>query len=102
MKFDGQTILNDTGWNTPTRGTKTGISVGWHDFELRIGNGGGGAGPVGQNGWASNYGFGYATPDNAGPSGWSTTSTNGANFLAFADPGDVAHSPASICGRSDQ
>jgi autotransporter-associated beta strand protein len=58
--IDGVQRLRDTNWNTPTT---TGIVSltpnAWHDIEIRLGNGGGGAGPVAGNGWTSTYGFGY-------------------------------------------
>src|SRR5205814_2234101 len=57
VKIDGVTVLNDTSWNTPTGtgalGTASApaalqnLSVGYHDFEVRFGEGGGGVGPNG-------------------------------------------------------
>src|SRR5262245_54046298 len=55
--IDGVLVLSDNGWNNPTRsnngGANNGNSYGmgpdgngWHDFELRMQNGGGGAGAV--------------------------------------------------------
>jgi hypothetical protein len=33
---------------------------GWHNIEIRMQNGGGGAGPVTQDGFSSNYGIGFS------------------------------------------
>lgn len=53
LVIDGQTVLNDSGWNTPTKGTVT-LAPGAHSFEARFGQGGGGAGPnVVSNVWES-------------------------------------------------
>jgi len=40
LKIDGQTILNNGSYNTPTSGTLT-LGAGWHDFEARFGQGAG-------------------------------------------------------------
>ena len=49
---------------TPAQSFGPGISIpgygsGWHLLEIRMRNGGGGAGPYGTNGFTTNYGFGY-------------------------------------------
>lgn len=76
VKIDGVTRLRSTNWNIPTT---TGSAIGdnrfggvqnfgmgpngdgWHNIELRFGNGTGGAGPVAGSGWTASYGFGLAT-----------------------------------------
>ena len=45
LKVDGTVLLNDTSWNTTTLGSIT-REAGWYDFELRLYNGTGGAGPA--------------------------------------------------------
>ncbi len=53
LVIDGQIVLNNSGWNTPTKGTIT-LAPGAHSFEARFGQGGGGAGPnVVSNVWES-------------------------------------------------
>ena len=47
VKIDGVTKLNNTSWNTPTGTGGMSLSVGYHDFEVRFGEGGGGVGPNG-------------------------------------------------------
>ncbi len=59
LVIDGETLLDDGGWNVPTSGTIT-RSEGWYPFELRLSNGGGGAGMV------TAPGFGYSPTDTAG------------------------------------
>ncbi|MBT5379565.1 MAG: DUF5011 domain-containing protein, partial [Opitutae bacterium] len=53
LKVNGQELLNDTGWNRRTEKSADFGEGGWFDFELRISNGGGGAGVAG------GLGFGY-------------------------------------------
>jgi fibronectin-binding autotransporter adhesin len=88
MRFDGQTIINDGAWNTPTRATLT-PTVGWHDFDVRFGEFGGGAGAVGGNGWTPSFGFGYNQPFEAdgvtARATWSPTGADGSNFVPFND-----------------
>ncbi|MHC4573893.1 MAG: PKD domain-containing protein [Planctomycetota bacterium] len=52
LVVDGIVLLDDGWWNTPTAWVGQ-LSGGWHDFELRMWNGVGGAGRVGP------LGFGY-------------------------------------------
>ncbi|HUU10263.1 MAG TPA: PA14 domain-containing protein, partial [Phycisphaerae bacterium] len=58
LKIDGNVLLNDTNWSTVTQTNILALGMGamgdgWHDFELRVGNGTGGAGGV----WAGGVGF---------------------------------------------
>ncbi|MFP6900720.1 MAG: LamG-like jellyroll fold domain-containing protein, partial [Opitutales bacterium] len=46
LKVKEQVLLNNQGWNTTTTQAVDFGSGGWYDFELRMGNGGGGAGFV--------------------------------------------------------
>jgi fibronectin-binding autotransporter adhesin len=92
VKIDGVTRLRHTAWNVPsTTGSTIGGNVfggeldfgmgpngdGWHNIEIRLGNGGGGAGPVDGNGWTATFGFGWAVDG--------STSNQG---TAYAPPSD--------------
>ena len=67
-------------------------AAGWYDFELRVGNGGGGAGPsYSQNGWTTSCGFAY-----------SINNLFQSNFSYFAlprDPGDGSLFLTPVAGR---
>ena len=81
LKIDGVQVLRDTNWNTVvSTGVLTFTPGSYHSFELRVANGGGGAGPVAQNGFANDYGFGLSYTG--------ATSTNGADYQNPTDPGD--------------
>ncbi|MFT5851062.1 MAG: DNA-binding beta-propeller fold protein YncE [Colwellia sp.] len=53
LRIDDVIVLDDDRWNTPTTTDNLHLAPGWHSFELRISNGGGGGGPV------SGIGFGF-------------------------------------------
>jgi autotransporter-associated beta strand protein len=55
LTIDGGTLMNHTTWNVPAV-TNVTLSPGYHSFELRVGQGGGGVGPAFGN-WA--WGFSY-------------------------------------------
>ena len=86
IKIDGVTRLNDSAWNVPTITPNMNFGMGpngdgWHDIEIRFGEGGGGAGPNNAaTNWTTTKGFGLNT---AG-----TTSTDAANFPTPIDPGN--------------
>ena len=52
-------LLDNGGYNTPTAGSFTAPAAGWYPVEIRMGNGGGGAGPYANSGWTATKGFGY-------------------------------------------
>src|SRR5439155_5940110 len=88
VKIDGVQRLRDTAWNVPTTtgASSTNLGMGpagdgWHDVEIRMGNGGGGAGPVAGTGWTATYGFGLRD------STTNLTSTDGSQYVAPLDPG---------------
>jgi autotransporter-associated beta strand protein len=63
-------VLNNNGWNTITNGTVTVPSAGAYDIDIRMYNGGGGAGPVGWQWWggdASTQFSGLAVARGAAP-----------------------------------
>ena len=66
VTIDGQVYLDNTTYNQPATTGRLYLTPGWHDIEVRFGNGGGLAGPVSGNGWIAGgsgvgYGFGMAT-----------------------------------------
>lgn len=51
IRIDGVQRLRNTNWDAATTTGKLTLTPGWHEIELRFGQGGGGAGPSGQQGW---------------------------------------------------
>ena len=51
LTIDSIAVMDDTSWSIPTAVQVTGLTVGWHDFELRMSTGGGGAGRIGPLGF---------------------------------------------------
>lgn len=81
LLIDGVQVIRDTQWNVvATSGVLSFTPNTYHTFELRVGNGGGGAGPVGQNGFNNNYGFGVSQTG--------ATSNQGTDYFNPADPGN--------------
>jgi fibronectin-binding autotransporter adhesin len=56
--IDGVTYLRNTTFNDGVATGPISLTTGWHDIEIRLGQGGGGAGPFGQDGNAFNLGLG--------------------------------------------
>ena len=92
VKLDGNVILDDGSWQnltgTGARTVDSGINgSGWHNIEIRFGNGAGGAGAQAQGtGWTTTFGFGVSgilgkTLDTA------TTAANGNNYTTLLDSG---------------
>jgi hypothetical protein len=85
LKIDGTTVINDGNWGSPTIGTIT-LTPGPHAFEVRFGNGTGGAGLVPNRMWwtTNTWGFGIDFQGH--------TATNAPNFFQYfvpcTDPGD--------------
>ncbi len=80
LKIDGASVLSNGQWNTPTFANRT-LTPGAHAFELRVGQGEGGAGPSATGWWTSTaLGVGYDALGRGAP----VT----ANYRALADPGD--------------
>jgi len=61
--IDGVERLRNTTWNDPSATGALTLSVGYHDFEARFGQGGGGVGPntVAEGMWDNTLGFGVDT-----------------------------------------
>jgi autotransporter-associated beta strand protein len=66
---------------------------GWHTFEARFTNGGGGAGPVAGNGFANNFGFGLNTSG--------TSALDGSVYQRPIDPGDGSLFRTAVGGSGD-
>ncbi len=91
VRIDGVQVLNDTNWNGVTRTTNGGANNGnnygagpngdgWHNIEIRLFNGGGGAGTVDQNGFGGGDNNSYNSKG-FGLNIAGTTSTNGADYI---------------------
>jgi len=64
VKVDGAQVLRNTGWNDTSSNGRLQLSAGWHDIELRFGQGGGGVGAVNQDNWGTaTFGFGIDLTD---------------------------------------
>ena len=86
LKIDGQQIIYTTVWNDQGKGRVT-LSPGPHEFELRLLQGTGDAGPSGANGkpgWGKGSGMGFGV-DFQG-----RDSTDAANFVRFEDCANIA------------
>ena len=96
LSIDGTEVISSDQWNVPTSsGSTSGNGAagagtldfgmgpdgdGWHDFELRMSNGGGGKGANNCcTGWSTTFGFGL---NDAG-----STSTDGNNYIIPLDNG---------------
>jgi hypothetical protein len=79
--IDGETVLDNGGWNDTTHGTID-RTAGWYDVEIRFRNGNGGYGPGGWDGWDYNLtGFGFGMDING------NDNEEEANFVFPLDPG---------------
>src|SRR5207253_7747125 len=92
LKIDGVTYINDTNWTNTLGVGPIGLPTGFHDIEIEVYNGGGGAGADGQNnngwtGFTQTEGFVYRVDDGPNdPLGTGPGDT--ANYLIPTDPGD--------------
>ncbi|MFT5527604.1 MAG: hypothetical protein ACI9HK_005586, partial [Pirellulaceae bacterium] len=91
VSIDGNVVLSNTAWDIATTTGVLDIGLGpagdgWHDIDIRVGNGGGPGGAVGDTngvtGWSDTFGIGYHIDGSAG--------ANGVNdgYIIPADPGD--------------
>ncbi|MBE3096907.1 MAG: hypothetical protein IMZ44_07215, partial [Planctomycetes bacterium] len=71
----GETLLNNGTWDSPTSSAGTMLAEGWYNFEVRYGQGSGGAGPVNQAGQDYMQGGGMAL-------GWDS---QGRGTVTYAD-----------------
>jgi hypothetical protein len=86
LRIDSTTYINNSTFNDATGSGEVTLPTGWHPFEVRLGQGGGGAGPVASDGWAATFGFGL---DIAPPIDGSTTSPVQAQYVAPVDNGSM-------------
>ena len=88
ISIDAVEVINDTDWGGSPTATRT-LSPGWHTLELRLGQGGGGVGPV--NG---------SFQDGGVSQGLAWSNNGGTTWHGFADPGDGSVL-AAVLGGSD-
>lgn len=88
LAIDGVQRLNNGVYNAPTGTGVLTLAAGWHDFEARFGQAGGGAGPntVATGAWDASLGFGV---DLTLAIDGSTTAPTRANFVAPLDNGSM-------------
>ena len=84
LRNDGANIANANTFGGTTSFGMGPNGDGWHDIEIRLGNGSGGSGPQTQQGWV-NTSKGFAFFDGASPA-----SLNGSNFTVITDPGNAS------------
>ena len=75
IKIDGTVVINDTDWSAFVTANHT-LSPGWHTLELRVGQGGGGVGPMGN------------MKDNGVSVGLGWSTDGGTTWHGFSDPGN--------------
>ena len=95
LKIGDTVYINDAVWNAPVKSGNVLLAEGWHPIEMRFGNGGGGAGPVGGSGWTATKGFGYNIdgPDTNQGGDYAFPLDNGAMSLFRYDDGTGFGSP---------
>jgi fibronectin-binding autotransporter adhesin len=87
--IDGTTYLRNSSFNDGVGSGLIPLSVGLHDIEIRMGNGTGGSGPVGQDGNAFNVGLGIdiTNPVSAQEAGGVGSVLDGSSFVLPVDDG---------------
>jgi hypothetical protein len=85
IKVDGAVIYTDTNWNNVDKVTLTGLSVGWHGFEVRFAQGSGDAGAAASGAWTLTPPAGAAVGFGIDPLGRDVTTQT--NFLPADDNG---------------
>ena len=95
LKIGDTVYIDDAVWNAPVKSGNVLLAEGWHPIEMRFGNGGGGAGPVGGSGWTATKGFGYNIdgPDTNQGGDYAFPLDNGAMSLFRYDDGTGFGSP---------
>jgi len=81
MAIDGAVLIDDLDYAVPTSSGAVSLPAGWHDIEIRFGNGGGAGGPTATLGWTTTKGFGYKTGG--------LDSTNGVDYVYPEDDGSM-------------
>jgi hypothetical protein len=92
IKIDGVQRLNNTVWNVANDTGVLSLPAGWHDVEFRFGEGGGGWGPSGQDGWNNTFGFGvdFTQPiDPATPEDTPVVKPIQSEYTRPVDPGNA-------------
>ncbi|HET6408973.1 MAG TPA: hypothetical protein VFG14_13890, partial [Chthoniobacteraceae bacterium] len=88
LLIDGTQVINNSTFNDATGTGALTLPTGWHDVEVRFGQGTGGAGPVASDGWAATIGFGIDL-DIANGIDSSTTSPVQSQYIAPLDNGSM-------------
>lgn len=91
---DGTTLIDDNGWNSFKSGSYTATATGWVPIEVRVGNGGGGAGVSQGAKWGVAYNM-------VGDTSWDHFKAGSDGWSELVDPGDcsrlrVAYSNADM------
>ena len=91
---DGTTLIDDNGWNSFKSGSYTATETGWVPIEVRVGNGGGGAGVSQGAKWGVAYNM-------VGDTSWDHFKAGSDGWSELVDPGDcsrlrVAYSNADM------
>jgi fibronectin-binding autotransporter adhesin len=89
--IDGTTYLRNTTFNDGVSSGAISLATGWHDIEIRLGQGTGGAGPVGQDGNVFNLGLGIdlTSPVSELTSAGVGVILDGSQFVAPLDNGSM-------------
>ena len=94
---NGTVYLQDTNYNQPLSTGQLQVNPGWNNIEVIFGNGGGGAGPVGNDNFSGSYGFGMATDTTVSAAQWadidaqSTAQTDGPNGTPGTAGGGIGY-----------
>ncbi|MCE9608981.1 MAG: autotransporter-associated beta strand repeat-containing protein [Chthoniobacter sp.] len=78
IRIDGNDVINDNNWgDAPTADYS--LTPGWHAVDLRVGQGGGGAGPV-NGGFGGGHGLAYSTDGGSTWIGFAEVAANAGRF----------------------
>jgi fibronectin-binding autotransporter adhesin len=89
--IDGTTILRNQTFNDGVANASANLSEGWHDIEIRLGQGTGGSGPVLQDGNVNNLGLGIdiTTPVSTQTGGGVGLIVDGSHYVNPLDNGSM-------------
>ena len=92
VKMDGTVLLDDGSWTSLTgtgaKAVGAGVGGGWHTFEVRLGNGSGGAGAQNQaGGWTNTFGLGVSGILGKALDTYAGNAATASNYVALVDSG---------------
>ena len=92
VKMDGTVLLDDGSWTnltgTGAKAVGAGVGGGWHTFEVRLGNGSGGAGAQNQTGgWTNTFGLGVSGILGKALDTYAGNAATASNYVALVDSG---------------